>query len=73
MKKQTRAEVFATLQTNPAYRQLHKAKGELEQSIKHARAARGVPTVLKNLERAFDQLVKRMITIEDAALKRAGH
>lgn len=75
MKKamKTRSEVFADLQSNPAYTQLHKAKDELEKSLKHARAARSATSIVKGLERSFDSLVKRMIKLEDAALKKAGH
>lgn len=68
--KQTRAEVFATLQSNPRYKQLNKAKDEVNRAISIARAARS--TSVKGLRQSFDRIMRDIQKIEDGALKRAG-
>jgi len=67
----TRSEVFAGLEHNPKYQNLHKAKDKLEAALTLAKAARD-PASVKAMGRAFDRVVAQMIKVENAALKRAG-
>lgn len=70
-KKQTRAEVFKTLGTNPRYIQLNKSKDEVNRALSHAKAARS--TSAASLETSFNRIMREITKLEDAALKRAGY
>jgi hypothetical protein len=67
----TRAEVFQSLEGNPKYQNLHKAKDKLEAALSLAKAARD-PVSVKAMGKAFDRVVLQMIKVENAALKKAG-